>query len=101
MLHVNHVVVGLGKTAGHRFDHAKQTIEKVRWEKRMVNEVMRYAVDVGIDHQGINEPHTRHDPERGVREKKVHGHEIAKVEKAGERGQDVSGRVRDYLGVGG
>src|SRR5437764_10470705 len=40
MLHVNHVVVGLRKAAGHRFDHSENAVEQLRAEKAVVDEVM-------------------------------------------------------------
>src|SRR5215831_581225 len=40
MLHVNHVVVGLRKAAGRRFDDAENSVEQLRTEKGVVDEVM-------------------------------------------------------------
>ena len=40
MLHVNHIVVSLRKAAGHRFDYAENSVEQLRAEKGVVDEVM-------------------------------------------------------------
>jgi hypothetical protein len=37
-----------------------------------VNEIMGDAIDVGVNHQGINEAHDQHDPERRVGKKEIH-----------------------------
>jgi hypothetical protein len=40
MLDVNHVVVSLRKAARHRFDQGENSVEQLRAEKGVVNEVM-------------------------------------------------------------
>jgi hypothetical protein len=50
MLHMHGVVHRLRKTASHRLSHGKQAIEQLRAEKRVMNEVVPYPVDVRIYH---------------------------------------------------
>jgi len=68
VLHVDDIVVSLRKAAGDGFDYAENAIEELRTEKRVVNEIVRNAVDIGVDHERINKTHSEHDPERRVRE---------------------------------
>ena len=85
MLHVDDVVIGLRKTAGDGLGDPKKPIEELRTEERVMNEVVTDAVDVGVDHQRINESQDQHDPERRVREKEVEAEQIGEMKQARQR----------------
>ena len=64
-----------------------------------MNEIVGDAIDVGVNHQGINEAHDQHDPERRIRKKEIHRQEVEEVKQAGQRGHDVPSRVRKNLRI--
>jgi tRNA(Ile2) C34 agmatinyltransferase TiaS len=80
VLHVDGVVIGLREAAGDRLNDAKKAIQKLEAEERIVNEVMSDAVDVGIDHESVNESQNEHDPERSAREKEEESKEVGEME---------------------
>ena len=63
-----------------------------------MNEVVPYAVDVGIDHQRVNESKDQHDPERRVRVKEEESQEISEMKQARRSWDRVPARVREELG---
>jgi len=67
MLHVNTFVENLAKPDRYRFQNAKKTIEQQRTKVRVMNEIVRYAVDV---------------PQGNTREQIEHGKEVNAVNKA-------------------
>src|SRR5260370_35908461 len=89
MLHVDDVVIRLRETARDGFDHTEEAIEQLRPEKRIMNEVVRHAIDVGVDHQRVNEAEDEHHPERRVRKQKVEPEKVGEMKKPGRRGQSV------------
>lgn len=64
-----------------------------------MNEIVGDAIDVGVNHEGINEAHDQHDPERRIRKKEIHRQEVEEVKQAGQRGHDVPSRVRKNLRI--
>ena len=101
MLHVNGVVIRLREAAGDRLNDAKKAIQKLGTEKRIVNEVMSDAVDVGIDHESVNESQNEHDPERRAREKEEESKEVGEMEKARAYRDGIPTGVGKQLRVGG
>ena|SRR5947209_5837689 len=99
MLHVDGVVVGLGKTAGDRLGDAEKTIEEVRTKEWVVNEVMAHAIDVGVDHERINKSQNQHYPERRVRVQEEQAEKIGEVEKAGGNGNGIPAGVGEQTRV--
>ena len=95
MLHVDRVVHGLGEATGDRLSNAERAIEKFPTEKRIMNEVVADAIDVGVDHQRINEPEKKHHPKRRVRIQKEQADKVGEMKKSGRGGQDVPARVRE------
>ena len=79
MLHVHRIIIGLRKAAGDRFDHAKDAVHPVRPKERIMNEVVSNAIDIGVDHECVDETDNQHHPERGEREKKIHRQKVEKV----------------------
>ena len=61
---------------------------------------MTDAVDVGVDHQRINESKNEHHPERRPRVKEEHAEEIGEMKQTGHCGNRVPSRVCEKLGVG-
>ena len=89
MLHVNAIVEGLAEADGDRFEKREETIEQRRSEIGIVNEVVRDAVDVPRDADGIEEAEDQHHPERDSREKKEQSEEIGAMEKRGQNRNDI------------
>jgi len=100
MLHVDGVVVSLRKTAGDGLGDAKEPIEDPRAEKRVMNEVVTDAVDVGIHHQRVNETKNQHYPERRVRVQKEEPEKISEMEEPGQSGHGVPAGVREQPRLG-
>ena len=88
MLHVDDVVIGLREAARDRLDDSEEPVQKLGAEERVVNEIVRHAVDVGVDHERVNEPEDQHDPERRVRVEK----EESEKEREMEETRQQSGR---------
>ncbi len=63
-----------------------------------MDEVVPYAVDVGIDHQRVNESKDQHDPERRVRVKEEESQEISEMKQARRSWDRVPARVREEPG---
>ena len=78
---------------------AKNAIEELGAEKRIVNEVMADAVDVGVDHKGINDSQDDHDPEGCPREEEEKSKEVAEMEKARESRNGVPPRMGEDFRV--
>jgi hypothetical protein len=76
MLHMNAFVEDLAKANGDRFHDTEQTIEQRRSEVRIVNEIVRYAVDVPGDAHRIDETENQHHPKRYAWEKIKHPEEV-------------------------
>ena len=57
MLHMDHIVIGLRKTAGDGLDDAEGAVHPIRPEEGVVNKVVGNAVDVGVNHQGVDKAH--------------------------------------------
>jgi len=100
VLHVNGVVIGLREAAGDRLNDAKKAIQKLGTEKRIVNEVMSDAVDVGIDRESVNESQNEHDPEGSAREKEEESKEVGEMEKARAYRDGIPTGVGKQLRVG-
>ena len=56
MPHMHRIVHRLRKAAGDRLRDSKQAIEQSRTEKRVMNKVVPYAIDVRIHHQRVDQP---------------------------------------------
>ena len=65
MLHVHRIIVGLRKAAGDGFDHAKDAVHPVRPKERIMDEVVSDAIDIGVDHECVDEPHNQASPREG------------------------------------
>ena len=99
MLHMDGVVHRLREAAGDRLRDSKQAIEKVRAEKRVMDEIVPHPVDVRIDHQRINEPENQHHPQRSMRKQKVQGEKIREMKKPRRGWNDIPAGVREELGI--
>ena len=62
-----------------------------------MNEVVGNAVDVGVDHQGIDKAHDEHDPKRRVRVEEEHRQEKREMKKASERRHQVPAGIGEDL----
>ena len=82
MLHVNTFVENLAKPDRYRFQNAKKTIEQQRTKVRVMNEIVRYAVDVPGNAHRIDKAENDHDPQGNTREQIEHGKEVNAVNKA-------------------
>jgi len=82
MLHVNIFVENLAKPDRYRFQNAKKTIEQQRTKVRVMNEIVRYAVDVPGNAHRIDKAENDHDPQGNTREQIEHGKEVSAVNKA-------------------
>jgi hypothetical protein len=101
MLHVHGVVHGLRKTTSDGLSDSKEAIEKLRSEKRVMNEVVPDAIDVRIHHQRINEPENQHHPQRRVRKQKVEPEKIREMKKPRRGWNCIPACVREELGIRG
>lgn len=99
MLHVNGVVIGLREATSDRLGNAKEAVQYWGAEKWIVNEVVADAIDVGIDHQRIDEPEDEHDPEWRNREQKEESEEVGQMEKTGQSRDRIPTGVREQLRV--
>ena len=97
MLHVNAVIVSLGKTTGDRLANAKQAVQQGRAEKRVVNKIVADAIDIGVDHQRVDQPQNQHHPQRRAREKQEECEKIGEMKKTRQRWHRVPARVREEL----
>jgi hypothetical protein len=97
MLHVNAFVKDLAEADSDRFENAKQAVKQWRPKVRIVNEVVRDAIDIPRDAHRVNEAKNEHDPERGSRKEMEHSEEIDAVENRSEHGQRVPAGVRKNL----
>ena len=64
VLHVDHVVVSLREAAGDAFKQAEKPVEQRRAEVGVMDEVVRDAVDVGVDANGVEQPEAEHQGQR-------------------------------------
>ena len=101
MLHMHGVVHGLRKTTSDGLSDSKKAIEKLRSEKRVMNEVVPDAIDVRIHHQRINEPENQHHPQRRVRKQKVEPEKIREMKKPRPGWNCIPACVREELGIRG
>jgi len=79
VLHVNAFVEDLAKADRDRFQDAEQTIEQRRMEIRIVNEIVRDAVDVPGNADRIDETENEHHPKRHPRKKIKQAEEVSAV----------------------
>jgi hypothetical protein len=77
MLHVNAFLENLVKPDRDRFHDAKKTIEQRRTEVRVMNEIVRYAVDIPGNAHRIDETKDEHHPKRDARKKIEHAEEVS------------------------
>ncbi len=92
VLHVDHVVVGLREAAGDGFDHAEKAVEQRRAEIRVMDEIVRDAVDVGVDAKGVQQAEEiiTHSGARGKRKYSAKEQpEVAKAATVGMASQRV------------
>src|SRR5437016_1460751 len=101
MLHMHAVVHRLRKTTSDGLSDSKKAIEKLRSEKRVMNEVVPDAIDVRIHHQRVNEPENQHHPQRRVRKQKVERQKVSEMEKPRSGWNGIPACVREELGIGG
>src|SRR5215211_2070852 len=101
MLHMHGVVHGLRKTTSDGLSDSKKAIEKLRPEKRVMNEVVPDAIDVRIHHQRVHEPGNQHDPQRSVRKQKIECEQIREMKKPRRGWNCVPACVREELGTRG
>src|SRR4051794_19656396 len=76
VLHVNAVIEDLTEPDRDRFQNAEEAIQQPVSEVRIVNEVMRDAIDVPGDANGIDEAQDQHEPHRRSREKVEHSKKV-------------------------
>lgn len=98
MLHVDGVVVGLRKATRYRLSDSKEPIEQFRAEEWVMNKIVPNAVDVGVDHQRVNESKDQHYPERRVRVKEEESQEISEMKQGRHSWNRVPARVREEPG---
>ena len=58
---------------------SKNAIQNFGTEKRVMNEIVADAVDVGVDHQRVNKSENQHYPERRMRVKEEKSQEIREM----------------------
>src|SRR5579884_519811 len=95
MLHVDRVVIRLGKTARDRLRHSKEAIQNPRPKKGIVNEVVPHAIDVGVHHQRVHKAQNEHHPQRRVWEQKIQPEKICQMKKSRRRGERVPARMSE------
>src|SRR5438874_7907026 len=101
MLHMHGVVQGLRKTTSDGLSDSKKAIEKLRSEKRVMNEVVSDAIDVRIHHERISEPENQHHPQRRVRKQKIEPEKIREMKKPRRSWNSIPACVREELGIRG
>ena len=79
MLHVNALVKNLTESNRDRFQDAEQAIQQRRTKIRIVDKVVRNAVDIPRNADRINKTKDQHRPERDAREKIKHSEEVDAV----------------------
>src|SRR4026207_244852 len=99
MLHMHGVVHRLRKTTSDGLSESKKAIEKLRAEKRVMNEVVPHPVDVRIDHQRINEPENQHHPQRRMRIEQKQSNKISQMKYTGQRWYGIPAGVCEQPGV--
>jgi len=99
MLHVHSVVHRLRKAASNRLCDAKNAIQGIGAEERIVNEVVPHPVDVRIDHQRVDKPQNQHQPQRCMGIEKKQSNEISQMEQASQRGNDIPARMLEQPGI--
>src|SRR2546423_2744085 len=99
MLHMHAVVHCLRKTTSDGLSDSKKAIEKLRSEKRVMNEVVPDAIDVRIHQQRVNEPENQHHPQRRVRKQKVEPEKIREMKKPRSGWNRIPACVREELGI--
>ncbi len=100
MLHVNAFIKDLTETDGDRFENAEETIKQRRTKIRIMNEVVRDAVDVPRDANRVNETEEEHDPKRRARKKEEHPEEIGAVQKRSAHWDYIPAGVGKNFGIG-
>src|SRR5213075_2002691 len=99
VLHVDAVVENLTEPDADRFEDAEKPVQDRRPEIRVVNEVVRDAVDVPGNADRINEAEDQHYPERRVREEEEHSEKVSEMEQLGPDRNDVPAGERENLGI--
>src|SRR4029077_4578324 len=74
-------------------------MQQRRTKIRIVNEVVRDAVDVPRNADRINKTENQHDPERDAREKVKHAEEVDAVQNACRDRDDIPACVRKDPGI--
>ncbi len=99
MLHVHGVVHRLREAAGDGLCDSENAIQGLGTEERIVNKIVPHPVDIGVDHQRINEPQNQHHPQRrmGIEEKQ--SKEIGQMKKGRQRGNGIPASMREQLRV--
>ncbi len=100
MLHVNTFIKDLTKADGDRFEYAEETIEQRRTKIRIMNEVVRDAVDVPRDANRVDETEEEHDPKRRARKQEEHPEEIGAVQKRSADWDYIPAGVGKNFGIG-
>ncbi len=100
MLHVNAFIKDLTEPNGNRFQNAEKTIEQRGTKIRIMNEVVRDAVDVPGDADRVDETEEQHDPKRSARKKEEHPEEIGAMQKRSTDWNNIPAGVGEYFGIG-
>src|SRR4051812_24716547 len=100
MLHMDAVVKDLAEPDADRFQDTEETVQGRGTEVRVMNEVVRDAVDVPGDADRVDKPEDQHDPERRVREKEEHPEEIGEMEQLRCDGDNVPAGEGKNTGIG-
>src|SRR5258708_40360437 len=80
MMPVMHQIVKLmGKSHGYRKQPTESVVQRLPFEVRVMNEVVRYPVDITRDADGIDESQNQHDPQGGMRKSEKERNEIPRV----------------------
>ncbi len=89
--HMHAVIKGLGKPNGQGFNQAKEPVEEAGGEIGVVDKVVRDAVDIPGDADGIHRAHEQQQPPRGMRKHQEHGDDIGQMPKATQHRDNIPG----------
>ena len=97
---MNALVENLTEADGDRFQNAEQAIEQRPTEIRIVNEVVRNAVDVPGNANRVDESENEHGPKRRLREQIEHPEKERAVSNTGQYRNGVPSGIGKNSGAG-
>src|SRR5947207_3213241 len=99
MLEVDAFIKDLAEAEGDRLHDTEQSIQRRRTEIAIVNEVMRDAIDVPRDADGVDQTRNDHDPKRHARKKVEHPEEVEEMQDTGCDWDRVPARLGKQFGI--